>query len=337
MITDENQEKRLKEYNINIKTIFRDNDKVVQRNTDNSLCQDVNSGIIIEKDYYYRGHVIKKENIFDSRILYSYQFRHDEDITCINCGMNGKIDEFRDGCPYCHTSFNIEYDNKELGSKHYYDLTIKNRSYIIKTFIIDYIVSFILTLLYIFYTSRTFYIFDILKVIVISILISLLLFYFFYYFDALIIMPGIRKKKELQNKKQIEFWNKMKEKGFDKVKFYNNFNYDLRRLFYSDKYKDIIDYDIIDYNIFELEEKNDKNFVFINIDIRIVRFNDGKITSSIMNKDYKLVYSPIEKELKGGVNLIKCHNCGASINVLDNECSYCGSRHNYYQEWYLED
>ena len=150
-------------------------------------------------------------------------------------------------------------------------------------------------------------------------------------------MPGIRRKKELLNKKQINFWNNMESKGFNKIKFYNNFNYDLRRLYYSDKNDNIIDYDIIDYNDLVLSEKNDHIYVYVNIDIRIVYYDNGKIKSSVENKDYKLVYSPIDGELKGGINLIKCHNCGASINVLDNECSYCGSRHNYYQEWYIEE
>ena len=40
-------------------------------------------------------------------------------------------------------------------------------------------------------------------------------------------------------------------------------------------------------------------------------------------------------ELKDGVNVIKCTNCGASINAEDKICSYCKSEIKYLQKWVL--
>ena len=40
-------------------------------------------------------------------------------------------------------------------------------------------------------------------------------------------------------------------------------------------------------------------------------------------------------ELKDGINYIKCHNCGASIDVCVGECNYCHSKNNYLQEWIM--
>ena len=56
-----------------------------------------------------------------------------------NCGMNGKIKDFIDGCPYCRTHYNIDYVDKDLGSKYHYDRILKNKTYRIVTAIIDII------------------------------------------------------------------------------------------------------------------------------------------------------------------------------------------------------
>ena len=40
-------------------------------------------------------------------------------------------------------------------------------------------------------------------------------------------------------------------------------------------------------------------------------------------------------ELKDGANIIKCHNCGASINAEAGECEHCHSEIKYLQKWVL--
>ena len=334
MITEVSQEERLKKYSINIKTKYKSNDKILERNTDNSKNDNIINGIRLSKTYYQKGQVLKKENIFDSRILYTFEF-NDEVITCKNCGMQGKTSEFKDGCVYCQTYYNIDYTNKELGSKFYYDLIIRNRGYIIKTLIIDLLISFIISYLYIVSFSRTFYMFDFLKIIAGTFLIGLILFLIFYYLDAVILLPRIKKKKERENLKQQEFWKRLEKLGIEKIKFFNNLNYDLKRLYYSDKYPFVLDYDIIDYNNFEEKFLDNKLFVTVNLDIRIVSIYKNKIKSKIENKTYLLQKVKIDKEVNGSVNHIECSNCGASVNILEKKCSYCGSEYNYLQEWYL--
>ena len=41
-------------------------------------------------------------------------------------------------------------------------------------------------------------------------------------------------------------------------------------------------------------------------------------------------------QLKEGANLIKCHNCGASIDVVEGRCKYCHTEVKYLQEWILD-
>ena len=336
MVVEEAKEKRLQEYGINIKTKYKDGDRILERNTDHSKEDNIKNGIILEKDYYKNGILLKKENIFDSRITYSYEFDKEKETTCKNCGMQGQSKDFINGCPYCHTPYNMEYQKKELGSKHYFDLTVKNKKYIITTFLIDLLVSFILTLAFIVDTSRTFYLFDMLKVLVGTILISLLLFYVFYYLDALIILPSVRKRKERENQKQEEFWHSMNYTEEDKTKFFNNIHYSLRQYYYSEKEKNVVDFDIIDYNSFRKDSEKNHLFVELNIELRIVEYKDGKILSHKEDKTYRFQKVESSKELKSGENIIECPSCGSSIDINSHKCDYCGTPINYYQEWYLD-
>ena len=336
MVVEESQDKRLKKNNINIKIKFQDGDSIKERNTDDSKNDNINSGIIIEKDYYKDGILSKKENVFDSRILYTYVFEGQEEITCKNCGMKEKIEKFENGCPYCGSNYNIEYNSKELGSKNTYDYTVKDRKYVTKVLIKDIIISLIIMAIYIVNTSRTLYFFDILKIVVGTIIMGVILFFIFYYMDAKIILPSIKEKKEKLNNNQINFWNKMESMNIDKVKFYNNLIYSIRQLYYSDKYDNIIDFDILDYDDFKDSYDDNNMYIETTLDMRIVRIVNGKIESKREQQKFKLKRLKDFQELKAGTNLIKCPNCGSTINVNDNECSYCKTKINYLQEWYLE-
>ena len=126
MITEKKHEERLKNIGLNIKTKYKSFDKVLERNTDGSKNDNIPEGVRINKDYYYKGQVIHKENIFDSRMIYSFNFiEKDKKIKCPNCGMEDVGAKFENGCPYCGTNYNMDFTNKDLGSKYYYDRTIK--------------------------------------------------------------------------------------------------------------------------------------------------------------------------------------------------------------------
>ena len=61
-------------------------------------------------------------------------------------------------------------------------------------------------------------------------------------------------------------------------------------------------------------------------------FDEAKITKEtfILKRHEKGVL-----ELKDGVNIIKCPNCGASIDATKEKCEYCNTNINYLQEWIL--
>ena len=275
LISDNYQIKKLNKYKINIKTKYIVGNDLLERNTDNTKNDDIKNGIRCKKEYYLNNNLTHTEDLFDSRIEYTFISKdvENKDYTCPNCGMHSKLKNFIDGCPYCQTYYNIDYTNKDLGSKYHYDQVLRSNTYRVITGIVDIIISLILSYIFIKTTSRTFNGFDISKIFIYGLILSLILYYFFYIIDAYIVLSPIRNYKEKENQKQEEFWESTK---IDKKKFYNNLNYELRKYYYS---KDnIIDYDIIDYLSFNNFTKNNQEYIKITAEVRVVYYKNNKIT-----------------------------------------------------------
>ena len=333
LISNNFHNKMLKKYKINIKTKYIVGNEILERNTDNSYNDDINNGIRCEKDYYINGVFKHKETMFDSRIEYSFisKEEEDKDYTCPNCGMSSKLKYFIDGCPYCDTYYNIDYTDKELGSKHHYDRILKSRTYKIITLILDIVLSLFISFIFIKKTSRTFNSYDISKIFIYGAILSAILYYFFYIIDAYIILTPIKNYKDKLNQKQIDFW---KRTGIDKKTFFNNLNYELGKYYYNQT--NVIDYDIIDYTNFNDYFKNDKLHVDITMEVRIVYFENNNL--KVKFKKDKITLMRHENgtiNLKKGENIMNCYNCGASIDVTKGKCVYCDSKIKYLQEWIL--
>ncbi len=331
MVIDNYYKNKLKELGINIKSTYIVNGKLLERNSDNSKNDNVVGGVLYEKEYFKEGKSIYKETEFDTRIEYTFYQDIDDDsnFTCANCGVTRKFKEFSEGCPYCKTNYNIDYKEKELGSKYHYDSVLRSNTYKIVTLIVDIIISMILSFLFIKYTSRTFNNYDFFKVIIFGIMLSLALYYVFYLLDAYIVLKPIKKYKEKNYKKQVEFWNTTK---LDKKKFYNNLKFEIDRLYFNNQ--DIIDYDIVDYDKFESYLVDNKQYVDITMYIRIIYYSKGKIKSKIQRKTFKLKKNDGKVlELNNEVNLVKCPGCGSNVDVLLHKCSYCGTELGNIMEW----
>lgn len=252
---------------------------------------------------------------------------------CKNCGMSSKLKDFVDGCPYCGTYYNIDYTDKDLGGKYHYDRVLRKKTYRVITAIIDLVISLILSFIFIKYTSRTFNSYDISKIFIYGTILSLILYYLFYIMDAYVILGPIKRFKDKQNKKQMEFWDRTK---IDKKTFFNNLNYEVGKKYYLKE--DIIDYDILDYLDFKEFRKNYKLYVSVKADVRIVYLKNNKIKSKFIEDTYVLLkHNNKTIELKDGANMIKCPNCGASVDVKNGYCEYCNSKIGYLQEWIIED
>ncbi len=334
LVSETSQKNKLKKLNINIKTKYIVGNQILERNTDDSYNDDIKNGIRCTKEYYLNNKLLHKENKFDSRIEYTFISKEEEnkDYKCPNCGMTSKLKDFIDGCPYCKTYYNIDYTEKDMGSKYHYDRVLRNTTYRIITGVVDLIISFILSFFFIKFTSRTFNSYDISKIFIYGFILALILYYFFYIIDGYIVLGPIKKYKDKQNQKQIEFWNKTK---IDKKSFFNNLNYEVRNKYYNSS--NIVDFDVIDFDDFEDYKKDDNLYVKVKAYIRVITFNNNKFISKYIDDTYIFRKSNEEVlKLKAGANIMKCHNCGASIDATKGYCEHCNTKIKYLQEWILE-
>lgn len=334
LISDTFQKDKLKKFDINIETKYIVGNKILERNTNDSYNDDIENGIRCEKNYFVKGKLLHTEKKFDSRIEYTFisQNQEKEECTCPNCGMHAKLKEFIDGCPYCRTYYNIDYTNKNLGGKYHYDRVLRSTQYRLITAVIDIIISLIISFIFIKATSRTFNSYDVSKIFIYGAILSLVLYYFFYIIDGYIILGSIKMYKDVQNQKQIDFWNRTR---IDKKTFFNNLNYEVRSKYYSTA--NIIDYDIIDFDGFSEYTKDNTLYVNVKAYVRIVSYMNGKFTSKFIEDNYLMKkINDGTLNLKDGANIIKCHNCGASIDATKDHCEYCNSKIKYLQEWMLE-
>lgn len=335
LISETYQKEKLKRYGINIRTKYIVGNKILERNTNDSVNDNIERGIRCQKEYYIDNKLAHKEKLFDSRIEYTYIMDNNinEEYECPNCGMKSPLKDFIDSCPYCKTYYNMDYSEKDLGSKYHYDRVLKSNIYRVITLIVDIIISIIISFIFIKLTSRTFNNYDIIKIFIYGIILSLILYYFFYIADAYIILSPIKKFKDKENKKQIEFWQRTK---INKKTFFNNLNYEIRKKYYSKE--NIIDYDILDYTNFKDYEVNGVLYVDVTADLRIVTYENKKLKSKIITQTYTMQQNKNTLlNLGTKENIIRCANCGASIDVTKGKCEYCHSEIKYLQEWILEE
>ena len=329
-ISETLQMRRLTESGVNIKTTYIVDGTLRYRSTDGTCQDDVHSGIRCRKEYFRQGKLLHTEKIFDSRMEYTYVSGMDEEAqhTCENCGFTGKVKEFVNGCPCCDAASNIDYADKELGSKHHYDLVLQSPVYRIVTGVVDYIISFLLCSLWIINTSRTFNGYDVGKIFIYSTILAMILYYFFYLCDAYVVLGPVRRYKEKQNRRQQEFWTGT---GIDKKRFYNNLNYEAGRRYYSRP--NVIDYDIMDYTGLQEHVENGILCVDVELQVRLVYLRGGRITSEYRKDTFSLSHNDRVMTLDSGIHVIKCPKCDANIDVTKGVCEYCGTEIDSLQEW----
>ena len=333
LISDNSQNNKLKKFNINIKTKYIVHDKILERNTNNSYNDDIKSGIRCKKEYYIGDRLLKIENQFDSRIEYTFIANEDKEFVCVNCGLHTNLSEFVDGCPYCGTYYNLDYTEKDLGSKYHYDRVLRTNTYRVITGIVDLVFSLLVTYYFIKFTSRTFNVYDISKIFIYGFILSVVLYYFFYLIDGYIVLKPIKLYKDGQKQKQVEFWNRTK---IDKKKFFNNLNYEIGRKYFNDI--DVIDYDILDYDEFTDSYINNVMYVKVKAYVRVVKFVNGKLKFMYITDTYNMKrMNENVFEMKNGTNFVKCNNCGASVDVVKEKCDYCGTKISPLQEWILDN
>ncbi len=363
MIEEKLQAKRLTHFHTVITACYMADEHRSLRSSDGTYRDDVNGGVLVEKLYTVNGRLAKRLTGFDPRMQYTFLTAKSGQhvIACPNCGYKGSTQEMENGCPACGTDYNLEYADKELGAKYHMDQIVNGWSYRIVTGLIDLAISFACSYLYIRSTSRTFNGYDIGKVLMIGLVLALFLYFGFYQLDALIVTLPQRIRAGRRNRQLQAFWSEAQERGIDKKTFFNNIAYELRRYYYGSApdNANVVDFNVTDFEALKLEQsETGADRVKAQVQVQEVRIkgveremdNASKQTTGAgtfaemhtsIDADMKQRTFTFERSrhplihLKGGINVITCPGCGASIDVTEGKCTYCGRAFPGFQEWFL--
>ena len=141
------------------------------------------------------------------------------------------------------------------------------------------------------------------------------------------------KKKREQDIVRQRFLKDLKENGLTMGTFANNLNLGLRDYYFgseSSETRNIIDFDVLDYRGQNLTSQDGKVYITTDVSIRLVSAeNSGekeKVWSDEAVKRIRMRKSDrAGTGQKGGLNIVKCPYCGASIDLTARRCSYCGT------------
>lgn len=328
-LSDKKYLKRLKDFGLSLITTYKSGNNIVKKNIFEPLTTNIVNGIRLEKDYLRGGQSVFKLHNFDPRIKYTF-INPSTASKCPNCGAD--IDHQSGECPYCGTSYNMDYESKSLGAKYHTDLVMNTKTYKYVTALVAFVTAFIISYIYIRTTGRTFNGWDMTKVLAGTALFGLAFYYVFYYLDSFFILLPVKIYKERINAAQTKFWAQNGNE-INKDTFFTNLNYELQKYYFEgDNTRNVLDFDFVDYTTI----RRDGDVVTIEILVREVYMDGGKVKCRQRSKTIRLKRAVIEHKLEsvGGVAL-RCRNCGTSIDAFAKECPSCGTRHNYLQEWYM--
>ena len=98
----------------------------------------------------------------------------------------------------------------------------------------------------------------------------------------------------------------------------------------SEKTADITDFDILGYRDQQCMMQDRNVYVTTDVSVRFVRTDGEKVWSKETQKRIRLKKSAHGGQgAKAGLNITTCPYCGASIDLVEKKCSYCGTAFAY--------
>lgn len=322
-ITDKKHIDRLNEKGIVIEDVFVKKGREMVRISDGSRLDQVYNASRKLKKYYYNGKCIYKEKNFDKNSNYTFATYNKNDlINCPNCGVSGPIKNFYEGCPYCDTSFNIDYGLKRYNfnsAKELFNSKMFKIIVIVLAILLPFIINYIKT-------------YD-LKTALLSILMFPISWFISYFLCCMLYGPILFIKVILNTYQESK---NIKNGKFERKKIINSLNYELNNFYYNDiRYNDLIDYDIIEYYFIFDKEINNETYIDIKCKIRKYYFVNKKIKKKTKKEKIRLKYNNLENN-NHTRNIVKCTGCGASIDVTKSFCEYCNTKVPKISEWLID-
>lgn len=307
--------KRLEEKEIVIEEIYKypKDNKIFIRTTDGKENDSVYKSPKIEKNFYRNGKLLFREKNFDKETIYTIVASKGEKLhQCSECGYEDSMKNFYNGCPYCGANFTVDYSkNKSYGR------TIKELFSLrwVKTLCIVIPILISLTSIYLNQDFET--IFG--SIIAIPILMFLTylvitIFYVPYIFYKIIIYKDVHTFRITYNSQIVNNAKLVKDVQTTLLNDYYDEN------IYPEN-KDLVDFDILEFENYYYKNRNNKNHIVLRLKIRKY-FNKNNKIKRVITKEHVMVYQNpyyIEKRQ----DLRKCPSCGANVPPLKKKCDYC--------------
>ena len=333
MVYESMHKRRLQTLGVRIVTSYYDDGVTARRSSDGTLCDDVTNGVILDKTYEYGGKTVLRETEFNPGILYSFVFPETADGTlqCPNCGGEGDRDAFSEGCPYCGAAGNLEYAERKEGERAHADCVVphKGRSFLWLLLLIAVGVGICTPLGALF--SRTAFWMDYLKGAGVGLLLGLAAFFVRQFaLSRTDIRPQERMKQQRQSSTLETFRQDLARADLSLTAFHNGLSAELNRYFYGSEDPSraaVADYDILDFSDQKIGNTEQGRLLSANVQLRIVTAHGAHLASE--TGVWRVTLRHEDKaptvRLKGGLNMLSCPHCGATLNVEQPTCAYCGA------------
>lgn len=336
--------KRLENNNIMIEEVYekiknKKRKKYIRR-SDSDLDESIINCYLKEKRYYLNGKLLATDDSFGKENTYTYLSFKNQNLKfeCPNCGYNDFISKFYNGCPYCNSSFFIDYEKTQMpvaDRKAYDDLKFIDKNGR-KLFVIISIVILLAINIFLI-IDRSMVLLDIIFMIIFDLLLFIPILTVGLYN---IKVEGLNKRDQILSKQEQDL-NYVKSKK----KFYNDVHDLIFEYMYTNpNNKDVVDFNIISYNDLPYSRERilsynaDKDLsVTIMVFMKKVYFRQNDF-----EKDYVNYWVTVQKNENYKSDLFKfqklqCKNCGSPLTQESDECPSCGQKYSIPKEWELVD
>ena len=307
--------KRLEEKGIVIEEIYKypKDNKIFIRTTDGKENDSVYKSPKIEKNFYKNKKRLFREKNFDPKTFYTIvATKGDKTHTCSECGYSDSLKEFFNGCPYCGANFTINYSNNKS-----YGRTLK------ELFSFKW-VQFLCIILPIIFAAVSIYLNQDIETIISSIIAIPILMFATYLFIMTFYTPIIFYRL-IVYKDVHTYTIKYNDEIINNAKLIKDVQTTLLNDYYDEnlypKNKDLIDFDILDFEDYKYRYKNNKQYIVLKLKIRKYFSNGNKIKRVISKENIYVTMNPHYKEKRE--ILRKCPSCGANVPPLKKSCEYC--------------
>ena len=363
MDTGRKRSERLRGLGVTVQTEYQDQGRLKIRRSDGSIRDDVVSGVILDKKSFCGQTLRRQETEFNPGILYAFVFPTLEGglVLCPNCGGVGEADDFDDGCPFCGSGYNLAYASEDQGSRSHADYVRHGRARVLPM-VLSIAACVVLALAVTLLTGRTLRPFDVVKAVAAGVFFGAAAGFVWILIKSRDrISAGDEAKKARQETELKALKDCLSSAGSNLSEFTNAVDAAVEDWCFGDRTEnaDVVDFDLLDYLRYAVHggetgpqpdtevqagsrnagaEPRIETEVLVRPDagteprietevlVRLVRLRGGNLRAEQKTLRVRLRKNPFAaRRLRPGANFRACPGCGASLDLRDTACAYCGA------------